>query len=83
VDVDFLGEAAEVTGGDIRNVVLAAAYDAISAGETVGMRHVAQAAVREYRKLGRVVPEHRFLPPTGRQPSGRQSSRPSSRQANR
>jgi hypothetical protein len=61
--LDFLAQVAEVTGGDIRNMVLAAAYDAISVGEKVGMRHVSEAAVREYRKLGRVVPEHRFVPP--------------------
>ena len=84
VDVEFLGEAAEVTGGDIRNVVLAAAYDAISAGEKVGMRHVSQAAVREYRKLGRVVPEHRFTPPaTGTGRAGRAGSPTNARKAGR
>jgi hypothetical protein len=66
VDVEFLADVAEVTGGDIRNIVLAAAYDAISVGEKVGMRHVAEATVREYRKLGRVIPEHRFVAPSGR-----------------
>jgi predicted nucleic acid-binding protein len=62
VDLGFLSEAVELAGGDIRNIVLAAAYDATSAGEPVGMRHLAAAAVSEYRKLGRRVPEHRFLP---------------------
>jgi hypothetical protein len=60
VQVDSLAQGVEVTGGDIRNIVLAAAYDATGAGEPVGMRHVAAATVREYRKLGRVVPEHAF-----------------------
>jgi SpoVK/Ycf46/Vps4 family AAA+-type ATPase len=60
IGVDYLAEAVELTGGDIRNIVLAAAYDAISAGETVGMRHVVDATVREYRKLGKVVPSHAF-----------------------
>ena len=59
--VDFLADAVELTGGDIRNIALAAAYDAVSAGEPVGMRHVVDATVREYRKLGRVIPEHGFV----------------------
>jgi len=62
VDLGFLAEAVELAGGDIRNIVLAAAYDAISAEQPIGMRHLAAAAVSEYRKLGRRVPEHRFLP---------------------
>jgi predicted nucleic acid-binding protein len=62
MDVGFLAESVELAGGDIRNIVLAAAYDATSAGEPVGMRHLAAAAVSEYRKLGRRIPEHRFLP---------------------
>jgi hypothetical protein len=63
VRIDFLAEEADLTGGDIRNIVLAAAYDAISEGVAVGMRHVVDATVREYRKLGRVVPEHAFVRP--------------------
>jgi predicted nucleic acid-binding protein len=62
VDVDHLAAAAELAGGDIRNIVLAAAYDAASADVPVGMRHVAEATVREYRKLGRVVPDKGFIP---------------------
>jgi hypothetical protein len=63
IGVDYLAQAVELTGGDIRNIVLAAAYDAISAGEAVGMRHVVDATVREYRKLGKVVPDHSFTAP--------------------
>jgi hypothetical protein len=62
VQLDFLAEAVEVAGGDIRNIVLAAAYDAVSAGQLLGMRHVVAAAASEYRKLGRVIPEHGFVP---------------------
>ncbi|MFL6162089.1 MAG: ATP-binding protein [Jatrophihabitantaceae bacterium] len=62
VDLGFLAEAVELAGGDIRNIVLAAAYDAISAEQPIGMRHLAAATVGEYHKLGRRVPEHRFLP---------------------
>jgi len=62
VDLDFLAESVELAGGDIRNIVLSAAYDAISAEQPIGMRHLAVATVGEYRKLGRRVPEHGFLP---------------------
>jgi ATPase family associated with various cellular activities (AAA) len=63
LDLEFLAEAGELTGGDIRNIVRAAAFDAISAGETVGMRHLVVATRSEYRKLGRIMPEHGFTPP--------------------
>lgn len=56
VDVQLLAVEVELTGGDIRNIVLSATYDAVSVGAAVGMRHVRSATVREYRKLGRRVP---------------------------
>jgi hypothetical protein len=62
VEFDFLAASVELAGGDIRNLVLAAAYDAVSSGERPGMRHVIEATEREYRKLGRRVPEHGFNP---------------------
>jgi AAA+ superfamily predicted ATPase len=51
----------DLAGGGIRNVVLSAAYAAIAAGEPVGMRHLAAAAVREYTKMGRRVPTVDFM----------------------
>lgn len=66
VQLDFLAEQVELAGGDIRNIVRAAAYDAVSAGEPVGMRHVAAATNNEYRKLGRVRPDHGFVVPNTR-----------------
>jgi hypothetical protein len=56
VDVPRLAAALELSGGDIRNIVLSAVYDAAAAGAPVGMRLVAAAAAREYAKLGRRVP---------------------------
>ncbi len=60
VDLDQLAEAIELSGGDIRNIVLAAGYDAAAAGVRPGMRHVLDAAVGEYQKLGRRVPNDGF-----------------------
>ncbi|HVF04089.1 MAG TPA: ATP-binding protein [Frankiaceae bacterium] len=56
VDLDRLAETVEVSGGDIRNAVLAAAHAAVAEGVPLGMRHVVRGVVREYRKLGRRLP---------------------------
>ncbi len=61
VDTAGLAEAAEVTGGDIRNIVLSAAYAAVAEGVPVGQRHVVAAVIREYTKLGRRVPPRPIL----------------------
>jgi SpoVK/Ycf46/Vps4 family AAA+-type ATPase len=42
-----------VSGGNIRNIALGAAFHAADAGEPVGMRHVLRAARSEYAKLER------------------------------
>ena len=55
-DVATLARSLEIAGGDIRNIVLAAAYDAISSAEPVTDRHVRIAAARELSKLGRRLP---------------------------
>ncbi|NED93736.1 ATP-binding protein [Phytoactinopolyspora alkaliphila] len=57
VDLTGLSEALEVSGGDIRNIVLSVAYDSIIEQVPAGMRHVVLAAEREYRKLGRRLPD--------------------------
>jgi SpoVK/Ycf46/Vps4 family AAA+-type ATPase len=54
--VDQLAATVELSGGDIRNVVLSAAYSAVAESSSVGMRHIVDAVVREYAKLGRRVP---------------------------
>lgn len=66
VDLDHLAQQVEVAGGDIRNIVLAAAYAAASQDTAVGMRHLAAAAQREYVKLGRRSPADGFHPPRPR-----------------
>lgn len=55
IDTDALGVGVELAGGDIRNVVLSATYDAVAEGEHLGMRHLAAALTREFGKLGRRV----------------------------
>jgi hypothetical protein len=56
IDEQLLAQHLELAGGDIRNIVLAAAYAAADEGTHVGMRHINAAAEVEYRKLGRRLP---------------------------
>jgi SpoVK/Ycf46/Vps4 family AAA+-type ATPase len=46
-----------ISGGDIRNVVLASAFYAASEGDAIGRTHVLKAMRRELRKTGRIVDE--------------------------
>jgi ATP-dependent 26S proteasome regulatory subunit len=55
IDLDWLSEAVELTGGGIRNVVMAAAFAAGAEGRPVGMTHLRNAVRREYSKLGRLA----------------------------
>jgi SpoVK/Ycf46/Vps4 family AAA+-type ATPase len=64
VDVEWLADNVELAGGDIRNIVMAAAFAAAgehdggaSLAAPVGMRHVLTAVRREYSKLARRVPQ--------------------------
>jgi hypothetical protein len=57
IDPELLGKGYELTGGEIRNVVMAAAYSAATRGEAVGGRHIRRGIEREYAKLARILPE--------------------------
>jgi hypothetical protein len=65
IDLDLLARSVEVAGGDIRNIVLSAAYSAVAerargtgtvVDAMVGMRHLSDALRREFIKLGRRPP---------------------------
>ncbi|MGH2633654.1 MAG: ATP-binding protein [Tepidiformaceae bacterium] len=60
VDLEFLSRQFKIAGGNIRNVVLAAAFLASSEGSSVGMRHMVRGIRREYQKLGRMVTDAEF-----------------------
>jgi ATP-dependent 26S proteasome regulatory subunit len=61
-DIDFalLAERFELSGGNIRNGVLGAAFLAAAEEQAVGMAHLLHAARREYQKLGRLIDETLF-----------------------
>ena len=51
----FLAEKFELSGGHIKNIVLAAAFMAAGEGNPVSMRHLLRAAVNEMKKNEIVV----------------------------
>ena len=62
LDLAFLARQFKIAGGNIRNIVLAAAFMAASEGAPVSMRHCIRAVRREYQKLGRMVTSEEFGP---------------------
>ena len=55
VDWDFIAEQFQLSGGHIKNIVLAAAFMAASQDSPIQMRHLLTAAVNELRKNEMVV----------------------------
>ena len=49
----FAGAAVQLAGGNIRNIVLAAAYLAAAEGTAIALRHLLRAAGREHHKMGK------------------------------
>ncbi len=54
LDIDFLAKAFQLSGGNIRNIAVAAAYLAAGQDRPVEMADLVRATEREYRKLGRL-----------------------------
>jgi len=55
VDFDFLARRFEIAGGNIKNIVLAAAFLAAQSGDVVNMQHLLRATKYEYQKIGRLL----------------------------
>ncbi len=60
IDVGFLARAFKLSGGNIRNVCLAAAFLAAADERPVSMTDLVRATEREYQKLGRLTHEAEF-----------------------
>ena len=63
VDFHLLAERFRLAGGNIRNIVLAAAFLAAKEEENVRMTHILHAVRREYQKMGRLINEKLFTWP--------------------
>jgi SpoVK/Ycf46/Vps4 family AAA+-type ATPase len=55
LDLGFLARAFRLSGGNIRNIVVAAAHAAADEDRAVAMADLIRATHREYRKLGRLT----------------------------
>ena len=55
LDIDWLAESFEITGGSIRNAVVHAAFIAASSGRVIDTEIAAVGVAREYRKVGRLL----------------------------
>ncbi|MFN2132637.1 MAG: ATP-binding protein [Anaerolineae bacterium] len=60
VDLDLLAERYRLTGGNIRNIALTAAFLAARDGGVIGMQHLLWATRREFQKMGRLANEREF-----------------------
>jgi SpoVK/Ycf46/Vps4 family AAA+-type ATPase len=60
IDWDFLARQFKVSGGNIKNAVVAGAFLAAGEGQPIGMSHLVRGMRREYQKLGRMVTEAEF-----------------------
>ena len=60
VDLEFLSQRFELTGGAIRNCSVCAAFLAADEGAPVGMVHLVRAVALEFSKLGRLTLEADF-----------------------
>ncbi|MBH24732.1 MAG: AAA family ATPase, partial [Myxococcales bacterium] len=60
IEFEELGEIYELTGGEIRNAVLRAAFYAAEERRPLGTSHLNRAAQHEYREAGRLLPGEAF-----------------------
>ncbi|NEO41061.1 MAG: ATP-binding protein [Moorea sp. SIOASIH] len=55
LDLEFLAQNLEITGANIRNIALTAAFLAADDGGVIEMVHLIQAMRREYQKMGQIL----------------------------
>lgn len=60
IDYEFLSKQFQIAGGNIKNIVLNAAFLAAENGGVIGMEHVLHGAKREYEKMGKLWIEKDF-----------------------
>ncbi len=60
IDFDFLAKRVQVAGGNIKNIILNAAFCAAEEGTAIGMRHLMHGTKREYEKIGKMWNESTY-----------------------
>ncbi len=60
-DIDFCFLAAfNITGGNIKNIALSAAFLAAGESSSVKMKHIIKATKREFQKMGKICTPEEF-----------------------
>ena len=62
IDLRFMAQQFKITGGNVKNIALAAAFLAAGDGGTIRMEHLIRSTRREYQKIGRLCTEADFGP---------------------
>jgi len=60
IDFDFLARQFKISGGNIKNIALGAAFMAASDGKTINMANLIRATRREYQKMGKLCTQGDF-----------------------
>jgi AAA+ superfamily predicted ATPase len=60
IDLSFLARKLKLPGGNIRNIILTAAFLAADQGQSIGMRHLVCGASYEFQKMGKLIVESDF-----------------------
>jgi AAA+ superfamily predicted ATPase len=68
IDPAVLAKRFEISGGNIRNIALSAAFMAADDGGAIAMQHLLRAARREYQKMGKIVDDGEFEESAGEHP---------------
>jgi SpoVK/Ycf46/Vps4 family AAA+-type ATPase len=62
IDFDFLSRKLKITGGNIKNIALNAAFLAAANSGVIGMKHIIRSTKREFQKMGRLCVKADFDP---------------------
>jgi SpoVK/Ycf46/Vps4 family AAA+-type ATPase len=68
LDLSFMARRFEISGGNIRNIALAAAFLAADDGGRVDTNHLLRATKREFQKMGKVLIQEYFEDTSGTSP---------------
>jgi SpoVK/Ycf46/Vps4 family AAA+-type ATPase len=60
IEFEFLAKRFKLAGGNIKNIVVNAAFLAAEESGVIGMEHVIKAAKREFQKIGKVCSQSEF-----------------------
>ncbi|MCW8966405.1 MAG: hypothetical protein OQK82_06945 [Candidatus Pacearchaeota archaeon] len=63
IDFTFLAKKFNITGGNIKNVALQAAFFAAESRSKLTMEHIMRASKREFDKMGRLWDNNEFMNP--------------------